>query len=261
MTRAPVPPRQKLSARVASALRSRLLAGEVSPGQKLPTEAQLTLEYGVSRTVVREAIATLAADGLVEARQGAGIFVSGHPASTFGSLAAEMGSRVSTALNVLEVRLAIEVESAALAAARRNPAQLARIDEQFFEFELLLRRGEPTGPADLEFHRAIAEATGNPVYVELLDALGQHAIPCDITSPWTTELVQSPDYQRGLQVEHRAILEAIMAGAPDAARAAMRLHLSRSQARYQLRLHERTAHFAAQDQASSSPSNRMTSRR
>lgn len=242
---APSAPREKLSTRVASALRSRVLAGEVPPGQKLPTEAQLTAEYGVSRTVVREAIATLAADGLVEARQGAGVFVSGHPASTFGSLAAEMGSRVSTALNVLEVRLAIEVESAALAAQRRNPGQLARIEEQFFEFELLLRRGEPTGPADFEFHRAIAAATGNPVYVELLEALGQRAIPCDVTSPWTTELVQSADYQRGLQVEHRAILDAIVAADVDAARAAMRTHLSRSQARYQLRLHERTAHFAA----------------
>ena len=238
-------PREKLSTRVAAALRSRVLSGEIPPGRRLPTEAQLTEAYGVSRTVIREAIATLAADGLVRARQGAGVFVSDHPASTFGALATEIGSRVSSALDVLEVRLAIEVESAALAAARRNPAQLARIEEQFFEFEFLLRQGEPTGPADFAFHCAIAAATGNPVYVEMLEALGQRAIPCDVTSPWSTELVQVLDYQRGLQNEHKAILDAIITSRPDAARAAMRLHLSRSQSRYQSRLHERAAHYSS----------------
>lgn len=238
-------PREKLSTRVSSALRSRLLAGDVAPGQKLPSEAQLTAQFGVSRTVVREAIAALAADGLVESRQGAGVFVVNHPSSTFGSLAAEMGNKVSTALNVLEVRLAIEVESAALAAERRNLSQQARIEEAFFEFEQLLRQGEATGPADFAFHRAIAEATSNPFYVEMLEALGERAIPCDVTSPWTTELIQSFDYQRGLQVEHKAILDAIIAGDADAARAAMRQHLARSQTRYQLRLHERAAHFSA----------------
>lgn len=238
-------PREKLSTRVVSALRSRVLAGEVPPGHKLPSEAKLTEQFGVSRTVVREAIAALAADGLVESRQGAGVFVINHPASTFGSLAAEMGSRVSTALNVLEVRLAIEVESAGLAALRRNPSQQARIEEAFFEFEQLLRMGDATGPADFAFHRAIAEATNNPFYVEMLDALGQRAIPCDVTSPWTTELIQSFDYQRGLQVEHKAILDAIIAGDAETARAEMRVHLGRSQARYQSRLHERAAHFSA----------------
>lgn len=112
----------------------------------------------------------------MEARQGAGVFVVNHPASTFGALASEMGSRASTALNVLEVRLAIGVESAALAALRRNLSQEASIQEAFFEFERLLQVGEPTGSADLAFHRAIAAATNNPFYVEMLDALGERAI-------------------------------------------------------------------------------------
>jgi DNA-binding FadR family transcriptional regulator len=237
-------PRQKLSIRVVSTLRAQLLAGEIPPGQKLPTENQLSEQFGVSRTVVREAIATLAADGLVQSRQGAGVFVVNHPTAGLGMLAAEMGSRVSTALNVLEVRLGIEVECAALAALRHNPSQEAVIQEAFFEFERLLRLDQPTGPADFAFHRAIAEATNNPFYVEMLDALGKRTIPCDVTSPFATELVQSLDYQRSLQREHHAILSAISAGDADAARAAMRAHLSRSQARYRTRLHERTAHYA-----------------
>jgi GntR family transcriptional repressor for pyruvate dehydrogenase complex len=237
------PQRQKLSARVVDGLRKQLLAGEILPGHKLPTESRLTETWGVSRTVVREALAVLAADGLVESRQGAGVFATNHPASTFGALASEMGNKVSIALNVLEVRLAIEVESAALAATRRNPSQEAAIGEAFFEFDRLLKAGEPTGPADFAFHRAVAAATNNPVYVELLDALGKRAIPCDATSPFSVEGTHSVDYQIGLQREHLVILNAIAAGNPDAARDAMRAHLSRSQSRYRGRLNERTAHY------------------
>jgi DNA-binding FadR family transcriptional regulator len=229
---------------VAETLRQRLAAGQLHPGQRLPTEIRLTREFGVSRTVVREALAALAADGLVEARQGAGVFVTAHPSLTFSALASldlDMGTRVSTAINVLEVRLAIEVESSALAAIRHNPSQLARIEEAFFDFEQSLRLTRATGPADFAFHRAIAEATNNPFYVELLDALGKRAIPCDATSPWSTELAIDVDYQRGLQREHHAILDAIAGSDPDAARATMRSHLARSQARYRDRIYERAA--------------------
>jgi len=240
-----VGPRPKLSVRVIEALRSQLLAGDIPPGHRLPTENQLTEDFGVSRTVVREAIATLAADGLVESRQGAGVFATRHLALTFSALASEMGNRVSTALNVLEVRLAIEVESAGLAAERRNPSQEAAIQEAFFEFERLLRVGEPTGSADFAFHRAIAGATNNPFYVELFDALGRKAIPCDVASPFSTEFVQSRAYQAELQVEHHAILDAISGGDAEAARAAMKAHLSGSQERYRKRLTERQADYAA----------------
>ena len=213
-----VGPRPKLSAKVAEALRAQLVGGDIPPGTQLPTESRLTRTFGVSRTVIREALAVLAADGLVEARQGAGVFAVEHPSSAFGALAAEMGSRVSTALNVLEVRLAIEVESAALAALRHIPSQEAAIQEAFFEFDRLLRLGRPTGPADLAFHRAIAAATGTPVYAEILDVLGKRAIPCDVTSPWSGSA--NHDYQLQLQ---RDTSPSSMPAARDAGpRAAMR---------------------------------------
>ena len=145
---------------------------------------------------------------------------------------------------MLEVRLAVEIDSAGLAAIRRNAAQEAAIQEAFFEFERLLLNSEPTGPADLAFHRAIASATNNPFYVEMLDVLGRRAIPCDVTSPWSTELVQSDSYQRGLQREHLVILNAITSGDADAAREAMRAHLTASQQRYRERLHSRQVFYA-----------------
>jgi DNA-binding FadR family transcriptional regulator len=231
--------RPKLSGRVVSALRSKVQGGEFAPGQKLPTESQLTETFGVSRTVIREAIATLAADGLVEARQGAGVFVIEHPTQAFAAMSAENGTTISNALNVLEVRMGIEIESAGLAALRRNSAQEAQIQEAFFDFERLLGIGQPTGKTDFAFHRAIAIATNNPFYVEVLDALGSRTIPCDVTSPWGTDSVLTREYQEGLQREHLVILRAISQGDGEGARAGMRAHLSASQQRYRERLNGR----------------------
>jgi DNA-binding FadR family transcriptional regulator len=236
--------RPKLSEHVISALRAQVLGGVILPGQKLPTENQLTETFGVSRTVVREAVASLAADGLVESRQGAGVFVLGHPSLAFGSFNQEI-KKVSQAINVLEVRMGIEIESAGLASTRRNAAQEARIQEAFFEFERLLNLGEPTGKADFAFHREIASATNNPFYVEILDALGDRTIPCDRNSPWYSVEVLSTEYLTGLQREHLLILKAISAGNPQAARDAMRAHLIAAQHRYRNRLtSEQAAYFA-----------------
>jgi GntR family transcriptional regulator, transcriptional repressor for pyruvate dehydrogenase complex len=134
------------------------------------------------------------------------------------------------------VRMGIEIESAGLAALRRNSAQEAKIQEAFFEFERLVRLGEPTGKTDFAFHRAIAAATNNPFYVEVLDALGSRTIPCDVTSPWGTDSVLTREYQEGLQREHLVILRAISRGDADAARIGMRAHLGASQQRYRERL-------------------------
>jgi DNA-binding FadR family transcriptional regulator len=234
----------KLSERVVAALRAQVLGGEYVPGQKLPTESQLSETFGVSRTVIREAVASLAADGLVEARQGAGVFVLEHPTFAFGSISQEM-NKVSQAINVLEVRMGLEIESAGLAAQRSNPAQQARIQEAFFDFERLLNLGQPTGKADFAFHREIAQATNNPFYVEVLDALGVRTIPCDRNSPWYTVEVLSTDYLTGLQREHLSVLNAICAGEPQAARDAMRAHLIAAQNRYRTRLSSQQADYLA----------------
>ncbi|RUV32640.1 FadR family transcriptional regulator, partial [Mesorhizobium sp. M1A.T.Ca.IN.004.03.1.1] len=87
------------------------------------------------------------------------------------SISADVGNKVSHALNIIEVRMGLEIESAGLAALRRNAAQEAQIQEAFFEFDLLLERGEATGKSDFAFHREIAAATNNSYYDEVLDAL------------------------------------------------------------------------------------------
>lgn len=234
---APVQPRKpKLAEMVVDALRKRIGAGEFGKGGKLPTESQLTVHFGVSRTVVREAIAALSADGLVQARQGAGVFVMGGASAAFSNIAGERSNKISVALNVLEVRMGIEIESAGLAAQRHSTSQVAAIHEAWNEFGRLLKQGTPTGKTDFAFHRAVAAATNNPFYLEVLDALGSRTIPCDVASPWGTESVLTYEYQVGLHEEHRRILNAISARDADGAREAMRDHLSRSQDRYRQRL-------------------------
>ena len=225
-------------------LRTQITAGEFSEGEKLPTETRMTEIFGVSRTVVREAVAALAADGLVEARHGAGVFVLNNTARKIGAMSADIGNRISQAINVLEVRMGIEIESAGLAAQRRNAAQEARIQEAFFEFERLLHEGEPTGKADFAFHREIASATNNPFYVEILDALGDRTIPCDRNSPWYSVEVLSTEYLTGLQREHLRILQAISAGNADAARDCMRAHLAAAQERYRKRMSGQQADYS-----------------
>jgi GntR family transcriptional repressor for pyruvate dehydrogenase complex len=232
--------RPKLADLVIGTLRKRISAGEYGSSGKLPTESQMTTIFGVSRTVVREAIAALAADGLVQSRQGAGVFVVANAASPFTAIGAESSNKISVALNVLEVRMGIEIESAGLAALRRSNSQDAAIQEAWNEFERLLKLGTPTGKTDFAFHRAIAAATNNPFYIEVLDGLGSRTIPCDVASPWGTESVLTYEYQAGLQREHLAILRAISAQDAEGAREAMRQHLSLSQERYRNRLREQT---------------------
>ena len=243
LTDARVERQQNLFETIVQTLRSQILAGDFVVGEKLPTESSMTGIFGVSRTVVREAVAVLAAEGLVESRHGAGVFVLDHPTRKISALTADIGNRISQAVNVLEVRMGIEIESAGLAAQRRSPAQEARIQEAFFEFERLLQRSEPTGKADFAFHREIAAATNNPFYVEILDALGDRTIPCDRSSPWYSVEVLSREYLSGLQREHLRVLQAISAGDADAAREAMRAHLQGARDRYRQRLSGQQADY------------------
>ncbi|KKB07331.1 FadR/GntR family transcriptional regulator [Devosia chinhatensis] len=232
--------RPKLADMVVDTLRKQIGGGEIGPGDKLPTESQLSTHFGVSRTVVREAIAALAADGMVQSRQGAGVFVMARATSPFSAIGGERSNKISVALNVLEVRMGIEIEAAGLAAQRRSASQEAAIHEAWNEFGRLLDTGGLTGKTDFAFHRAIAAATNNPFYVEVLDALGSRTIPCDVASPWGTESVLTYEYQAGLHEEHKRILAAISTADETRAREAMRDHLSRSQTRYRDRLAEQS---------------------
>lgn len=225
-------PGRTLVVKVSDALRTQLSSGRHKPGDRLPSEAQLTREFGVSRTVVREAIAALRSDGLVEPRQGAGVFVlEPAPAEKRPFHDVDL-ARVSSLIEMLELRTAVEGDAAGLAALRRSPAQEEKIIEAFDAFRLSAAEGKPSAEADFAFHLAIADAANNPRFSEFLQVLGPTLIPRRAVAEGGGEATLPAADLNRLVAEHEAILNAIQDGDEDAARAAMRQHLKNSQTRY-----------------------------
>lgn len=219
---------------LSDTLRQEIGEGRFPPGSRLPSEAQLTAAHGVSRTVVREAIAALRADRLVEARQGAGVFViqTTPPPPSFNlSLGHIDLARVSSMIELLELRTAVEVESAGLAALRRSPAQEEVIFDRHYAVRACLDANQPTSEADFALHLAIADATNNPRFREFLTMIGRNIIPRAALRGDDTETDQS-GYIGLLVDEHYAIVTAISEGDEEGAREAMRRHLRGSQLRY-----------------------------
>ena len=220
---------------VGGRLRDAIAGGELKPGDKLPTESGLTQQHNVSRTVIREAIASLRADNLVEVRHGVGVFVlapqGGLQGGLQGSFRTADASRVSSIIEMLEVRAAIEIEAAGLAAVRSSPAQQELIFECLETIKRQIAAGAATVESDRAFHLAIADATNNPRFRELLEAIGRQMIPRSLLQDGEVD-VSPAQYLAQIQDEHQKIARAIADGDDSAARDAMRMHLKGSQQRY-----------------------------
>lgn len=223
---------KSLTQQTTDALRAKIADGPMKPGDRLPTEKELEAEFGVSRTVIREAVAVLKADGLVEPRRGAGIFVLDPAKSRQRAMPSFLPGQMYQALDLLELRMAIEVEAAGLAATRRTLAQDARIRETMADFGRALESGAKSVELDIAFHTAIAQGTNNTLFPVFLESLGRGAIPRSSLSQDQRDRIINDDYLQRVHQEHLAIADAISAGDPDRARTAMRAHLSGSIARY-----------------------------
>ncbi|NTE85143.1 FadR family transcriptional regulator [Agrobacterium rubi] len=226
-----------LVSQTADALRQTILSGQYKPGDKLPSEAGLTELYKVSRTVVREAVAALRADKLVEARHGAGIFVLALPTQQPQPFQDVDHDRISSIIELLELRAAVETEAAELAAVRRSPAQEEAIIRCLSSVQACIDAGSPTAEADFKLHLAIADATNNPRFREFLEVMGQNVIPRAALRASQSEKAAAP-YLQQLQNEHDTIVHAISDGDAVAAREAMRQHLKGSQQRYRAMLRQ-----------------------
>lgn len=210
-------------------LTRRILAGSILPGEKMPSESMIVREHGVSRTVVREAISKLQAAGLVETRHGIGTFVlEQHQREGFRL-------KSDTALSirgVLELRMGLETQAAALAARRRSDAQLAAMREALDDYQRAQGQPEATVAADIRFHRLIAEATGNAYFTEVIYHLGSSMIPRTRIQPEEQGTTDLTLLARSAIAEHEAIFHALRRQDADAARAAMLLHLCNSLERF-----------------------------
>ncbi|MCC7271441.1 MAG: FadR family transcriptional regulator [Alphaproteobacteria bacterium] len=228
----PLPPSRNLADTVAARIAADIVGRRLPPGARLPTEQEMMAALGVSRTVVREAVAALKADGLVTTRQGSGAFVATDLAARPFRIDADRSMQLADVVDVMELRTAIEIEAAALAARRATARHLGAVGEALERIDAALQRSEGAVAEDFAFHHAIAAATGNAQYPRFLEFLGHHVIPRQRVRLTVGTAEQQRAYLAGIQDEHRRIFAAIRARDADAARAAMRAHLERSLERY-----------------------------
>ncbi len=205
--------------------------GTISPGERLPTESEIMRILGVSRTVVREAISHAQAAGMVETRHGVGTFVlEPVPAHNLGI---DPGTVVTMrdVLAILELRISLETESAGLAALRRTDEQLQALRNALDNFQLNAKNGGDTVAADVQFHLSIAQASANRYFYDILKHLGTNIIPRARLNSAKLAHDEPAIYMERVNREHDDILNAIARQDPEAARAAMRTHLSNSRER------------------------------
>jgi GntR family transcriptional regulator, transcriptional repressor for pyruvate dehydrogenase complex len=212
-----------LSDQVTNALLARIESGQLKPGEKLPPEVVLAPEFGVSRTVIREAISRLKHEGLLESRQGSGVFVRAQASISPLKIDDSVVESRESVLQIVELRRAIESEAAAMAAQRRSKAQLKRMETTLQAIDQDVSTGGDGVAADVEFHRVIAEATGNPFFLKTINFLTQYLRAA--TRMTRANEARRVEFMRQVRDEHNAIVEAIRRRDGVAARNAAAAHM------------------------------------
>jgi GntR family transcriptional repressor for pyruvate dehydrogenase complex len=205
-----------------------ITAGDLQVGDRLPSEAGLAATFGMSRTIVREALVRLAADGITEARRGAGSYVKRRPSARLG---AHMPlADLAATLGTYEVRFVLEAEAARLAAQRRSGEQMAAIEARLAALRAALMSSGPAHDEDWMLHRAVVEATANTAFVATFDHLHDEVMRI-LKAGVDISRDRPPEVIAAMMGEHDAIVEAIHAQDADGAALAMRWHLAQGRKR------------------------------
>ncbi len=227
-----------LADEVAAKLRERILSGSIKPEERLHGQNELALEFGVSVVVVREALSRLKADGLVRSRQGSGVFAVNNPNSVRSFKVEGMEALAPVVMtDVLEIRHALETQAADLAARRLKKSEIKRCETAYKKLSQKYKNGEPTLDADFEFHMAVARASGNSLFPQLLNYL--HGVLLATMLSTQSRSKRSPMIGSQVNNEHAEILAAIVAGDSKRAHRAMKKHLTNAANRVGLKLNER----------------------
>lgn len=236
---------RSLTDKVVDAFAEHIRNGRFSTGAKLPTETGIMREHSVSRTVVREAISRLQAAGLVETRHGIGTFVLEPNAGQAIKIATDGIFTMLDTLAVLELRLGLETEVAALAAVRRSDQDVLALSALLDDFEKHTDQADGSAiSADLAFHLKMASITGNQYFQDILRQLSNIMIPRARIETAQLTLNERRIYSQRVNHEHENIYAAIERRDPEAARAAMRTHLTNSRERLR-KAYEQMTHESA----------------
>lgn len=221
-------PDSKTSGSRAEEAHRRILAliseGALVQGDRLPSEAEMALSFGISRPVIRQALARLQQAGIIDVRWGAGSYVRGSGTGkaeepSFGPLRG-----LNEIAYTFQLRMGIECEAAALAALRGPSEARKRIREALDRLDVAVATDTVGQDADLDFHFAIAAATGNPFFERVMAVLRPPLEFC-ISLARTLSLTHPYERLRSVQTEHEAVWKAIEANDAEGAREAMRVHL------------------------------------
>lgn len=212
----------RLSDHVYAQIVDIIKSDDLEVGARLPAEARLAEMFGVSRAIVREALMRLASDGITEARRGAGSFVKSRPSDRLSMFMPS--TELPTTLGSYEVRFVLETEAARLAATRRTAQEMAYVEEGMDMLRAALLSSEPAHVEDMELHRRIAGATGNPAFLLAFDAL-HGDVDKIMRAGVDISRSRPPDVIATMLREHEQIVVAIRAQDPEGAALAMRWHL------------------------------------
>jgi GntR family transcriptional repressor for pyruvate dehydrogenase complex len=216
---------------VMESLAGQIRDGLIQPGAKLPSESEIMARFDVSRTVVREAISQLQANRLVETHHGVGTFaLAPQPTENFQIAQVDLAT-VSDVIQVLELRISLETEAAGLAAQRRTAHNLEAMQAMLDAFAQALASDSDAVPSDFQFHMEVARATGNRHFADLMTYLGTMIIPRTRVNTASSAPEGRSVYLQRVHGEHENIFNAIRNQDAEAARAAMRTHLSNSKER------------------------------
>lgn len=213
----------RLSDRLAARLLARVELGELTPGDRLPTEQQLAETHGVSRTVVREAVHQLRSQGVLVSRQGSGVYVATPAPNKSLAFDPQVLGSLTAVVQIVEVRRALEGEIAALAAERASRAQIASMRRALRGIEQAVAAGGDGVDEDLVFHRTVADASCNPQFSRLLGFLEQYLR--EAMRVTRDNEARHPDFGAAVRKEHQAIFDAIAARDADAARQLATRHM------------------------------------
>jgi len=208
---------------VASSLSREIAQGRLAPGAQLPTEQALARTFGVSRNVIREAVARLRSEGRVWSQQGRGAFVSESPPPAVLIIDHEGLHDAENFSSLFELRGILEVQAAALAAERRSEADLEAMRIAHAAMAGSIYGSVAWLKADLEMHRAIAAATDNSYMLQFISFVAERVRESILVSG---NKHSSEDVAQVTLGEHERILDAIERQDPEEAQAAMRAHLA-----------------------------------
>jgi GntR family transcriptional regulator, transcriptional repressor for pyruvate dehydrogenase complex len=227
----PVERRPHLAEHITRTLTDEIVSGRLQPGDRLPTEHYLSENFGVSRNVVREAIASLRTQGLIESRQGVGAFVMMRESDPAPRVSINLLQGDPTIRNMFEVRAALESQAAALAAINMTPRHLKSIQSAV---ERMRDQEAPTADtvsADVDFHRAVAAASGNDYLATMIGTVLE-PMRLLIAAAFSRPGPVFGKMPNAARQEHDVILEALIKKEPAVARQLMGQHIVNAASRF-----------------------------